>query len=126
MDKSSRPGRWMGRLEKGRIARGTENRGRSGELKTNCEHSSRLLLNEVWRERLHGVRRLVGALVSGGLAPRFRRGLNFSVISDSSPTKLRLVAAGQSADNRGPRRGSRAGVAWRRPPRLLELKKRAR
>ncbi len=68
------------------------------------------------------MRCLVTALARGGLAPL---PISTGVLAP------RQVAAGQSADNRGPRRGIRAGVAWRRTPRsrpyrdmshLLEVK----
>jgi len=57
------------------------------------------------------VRHLVGALACGGLAPRPQHRSHSVFIGYESVTKLRQVAAGQSADNRGPQRGSRAGVA---------------
>jgi hypothetical protein len=67
--------------------------------------------------RLLGVRRLVAALARGGLTPRCHATKSCALHRACSERVLRQVAAGQSADNRGPRRGSRAGVAWRRTPR---------
>ena len=49
-------------------------------------------------DQLLGVRRLVGALASGGLAPRLIAKFTFDFMRDSNPRKLRQVAAGQSAD----------------------------
>jgi hypothetical protein len=49
-------------------------------------------------KQLLGVRRLVGALACGGLAPRSYRRLVADLTGAFSLTKLRLVAAGQSAD----------------------------
>src|SRR5687768_2404316 len=39
MDKSSRLNWWMGGMEKGRFARGTENRRRGGDLKKDLRHT---------------------------------------------------------------------------------------